>query len=139
MFIDNVIRDYKPLQAMSVEMQFGYLRVFNFYAVGTITPTKPVSSDVAVTLVAKAKEALALYFAPAEFEIGKKPTIIDLVEVIENCDSRIRHFDPGAPKTDGIVFYNCDIEYFNPISVARYIEPSGVALTIRVNSSYIVD
>lgn len=138
-FIDNVIKDYKPVQAMSVEMQFGYLRIFNFYVVGTITPTKPVSKDVANILIDTAKEALRLYFAPSNFEIGRKPTIIDTVNVIENCDSRIRHFDPGAPKTYGIVWYNCDIEYFNPISFARYVEPDNAQLVIRVNPEYIVE
>ena len=73
MFIDKVIEDYKPLQAMSVELQFGYLRIFNFYVVGTITPTKQVSSDVAQLLIDEAKEALALYFAPSNFDIGVKP------------------------------------------------------------------
>ena len=36
MFIDNVIADFKPLQAMSVEMQFGSCRVFDFYVIGII-------------------------------------------------------------------------------------------------------
>lgn len=139
LFIDNVIKDYKPLKAMSVDVQFGYLRVFPFYAVGTITPTSAVSSDVAKSLVDKAKEALALHFAPYNYEIGQMPTIMDLVEVIEACDSQIRHFDPGASKTSGIVFYDCDIDYFNPISIARYLEPDNVVRTIRVNPEYIVD
>lgn len=139
LFIDNVIRDYRPLQAMSVDIQFGYLRVFDFYVVGTITPTKPVSQDVANILIETAKEALRLYFAPSEFEIGRKPTIMDIVETIENCDSRIRHFDPGSPNNYGIIWNDCDIEYFNPISVARYIEPSNANLAIRINPSYIVD
>lgn len=139
LFIDNVIKDYRPLQALSVEMQFGYLRVFPFYVVGTITPTKPVSEDTAQTLIDIAKEALALYFAPANFDIGRKPTIMDVVEVVEGCDSRIRHFDPGAPQNYGIYWYNCDIEYFNPISVCKY-QPSSSdnTIDIRVNPSYIV-
>ena len=138
-FIDKVVKDYRPLQAMSVEIQFGYLRVFNFYVVGTITPTKPVSKEVAVTLVNLAKEALRLHFSPANFDIGRKPTIMDLVETIENCDSRIRHFDPGSPKSYGIEYYSCDIEYFNPISFARYLDPETSQINIRVNPAYIVE
>lgn len=137
-FIENVIKDYRPLQAMSVEIQFGYLRIFNFYVVGTITPTKPVSTDVAQTLVDLAKEALRFKFAPSNFDIGREPTIIDVVEAIENCDERIRHFDPGAPQTYGIVYYNCDNSYFNPISFARYVEPNTTTqINIRVNPNYI--
>jgi len=138
-FIDNVIRDYKPLQAMSVEIQFGYLRIFNFYVIGTITPTKPVSSEVAKILIETAKEALRLYFAPSNFDIGRKPTIMDVVDTIENCDIRIRHFDPGSPKSFGVEFYGCDIEYMNPISFCRYNPPSNTTSDIRVNPLYIVD
>lgn len=139
LFIDKVIKDYKPLQAMSVEMQFGYLRIFNFYVVGTITPTKPVSKEVANSLIDIAKEALRLHFAPSNFDIGQKPTIMDIVETIETCDERIRHFDPGSSKSYGIEYYSCDIEYFNPISFARYLAPSSTSIDIRVNPSYIVD
>ena len=139
MFIDRVIQDYKPLKAMSVEMQFGYLRIFNFYVIGTITPTKPVSPEVATTLVNIAKEALSLYFSPANFEIGRKPTIMDVIETVENADSRIRHFDPGSPKSYGIEYFSCDIEYFNPISFARLQQPVNSSNNIRVNPAYIVD
>ena len=139
MFIDKVIADYKPLQAMSVEMQFGYLRIFNFYVVGTITPTSQVSQEVADTLIKVAKESLRLYFSPTNFEIGKKPTVMDLVETIENCDSRIRHFDPGSPKSYGIEYYSCDIGYFNPISFCRYLDPKSAKMNIRVNPAYIVE
>ena len=138
LFIDNVIKDYKPLQAMSVEIQFGYLRIFNFYVVGTITPTKPVSKEVGDLLIQKAKESLSLYFAPANFDIGRKPTIMDCVEVIEGCDSRIRHFDPGSPQNYGIYWFNCDIEYFNPISFAKYTPSQATTIDIRINPSYIV-
>lgn len=139
LFIDKVIQDYKPLQAMSVELQFGYLRIFNFYVVGTIRPIKQVSREVADNLVAIAKEALRLYFAPANFEIGRKPTVMDIVETIEECDSRIRHFDPGSPKSYGIEYYSCDIGYFNPLSFARYLDAESAKNTIRVDPAYIVD
>lgn len=140
MFIQNVIRDYKPLQAMTVELQFGYARIFNFYCVGTITPKKPVSKDVANTIIYKAKEALALYFAPANRSFGVLPMLMEIVEVIEGCDSRIRHFDPGSPGTSnaGIVWKDCDIEYFNAISFARYSDPGLSVNNIRINPTYIV-
>lgn len=140
MFIQNVIRDYKPLQAMTVELQFGYARIFNFYCVGTITPKKPVSKDVANTIIYKAKEALALYFAPANRSFGVLPMLMEIVEIIEGCDSRIRHFDPGSPGTTnaGIVWKDCDIEYFNAISFARYSDPGLSVNNIRINPTYIV-
>ena len=138
-FITNVERDYKPLQAMTVDLEFGWARVFPFYCVGTITPTKPVSKDVAETIISKAKEALALYFSPANREFGVKPTLMEVIDVIENSDSRIRHFDPGSAKTAGIVWADCDIDYFNLISFAKYDDSKASAMNIRINPTYITN
>ncbi len=138
-FITNVERDYKPLQAMTVDLEFGWARIFPFYCVGTITPTKPVSKDVAETIISKAKEALALYFSPANREFGVKPTLMEVIDVIENSDSRIRHFDPGSAKTEGIVWADCDIDYFNLISFAKYDDSKASAMNIRINPTYITN
>ena len=137
-FIDNVIRDYKPLQAMSVELQFGYLRVFPFYIVGQIYPKKPVSKDVAANIIARVKEALAMFFAPANRQIGQKPTLMEIVDVVRNADSRIDYFDAGSLNADAIMWYDCDIEYFNAISYAQYAEPDITAKNIRIAPDYIV-
>ena len=45
-FITNVIRDYRPLQALNVEIQFGYARLFEFYVTGQLYTKKPVTKDV---------------------------------------------------------------------------------------------
>ena len=140
MFIDAVKRDYAPLQAMSVELQFGYARIFSFYVVGQIYPKKPVTQDVANTLIAKAKEALALYYAPASRSFGVLPTYSEVVKIVETCDSRIAHFDLGSPGTMnyGIVWDNCDIEYFNPISFAKFVDPGVTSQNIRIAPEYLV-
>lgn len=137
MFIDAVNRDYAPLQAMSVELEFGYLRLFKFRIVGTIRPVKPVSRDVADNIIAKVKEDVAMYYAPANREIGQKPNISEIIDIVENADSRIRHFDPGSVKTDCIVWDNCDVDYFNPISFAKYLVNEG-STDIRIDPSYII-
>lgn len=137
-FIDNVIRDYRPLQAMSVELQFGYVRVFPFYVVGQIYPKKPVSQDVANSIIASVKEALALYFAPANRSIGQKPNVMEIVNVVRKADSRIDYFDAGSLNTDVIKYYDCDPEWFNYISFARYAEPTDALQNIRVSPEYIV-
>lgn len=137
-FIENIKRDYYPLQAMTVELQFGYLRVFPFYVVGQIYPKKPVSSDVAANIVAKVKEDLALYFAPANRNIGQKPTVMEVVNVIRNSDSRIDYFDAGSLKNPVINWKGCDPDYFNMISFARYTEPGTYSNNIRVAPEYIV-
>lgn len=136
--IDAIVRDYRPLQAMSVDLQFGYARIFNFYCVGTIYPKKPIGNDDAITLIKKVKEALSLYFHPDNRQFGVKPTIMEVVDVVRNADSKIDYFDVGSAKTPGIVWDKCDIEYFNPISFARYSDPGDSSQNIRIAPNYIV-
>lgn len=137
-FIDNIVRDYRPLQAMSVELQFGYIRVFNFYVVGQIYPKKPVSKDVGNNIIAKVKEALALYFAPANRAIGQKPTVMEVVNVIRYADSRIDYFDAGSLKNPVINWYKCDESWFNYISFAKLYDPGDSAQNIRISPDYLV-
>jgi len=138
--ITGILRDYAPIGAMSVELQFGYARIFPWYIVGEIYPKNPVSSDVASNIIARVKEALALYFSPANREFGQKPTIMEVVDVIENADSRIKYFDAGSLNNPVIVYKEFvknqygntmhiayDIEYFNPISFAQYKDPGALA------------
>lgn len=120
MFIDHVIRDYRPLQAMSVELQFGYLRVFPFYVVGEIYPKNPVTIDVAINILETVREALRLYFAPANRSIGQAPTLMEIVKVIQGADTRIDYFDAGSLTHSVINWRDCDPSYFNPISFAWY-------------------
>jgi len=131
MFIDNVVKDFKPLQAMSVDLQFGSCRVLDFYVVGQIYTNKPVSKDVGDLIIAKAKEALALYFAPGNRDFNMKPTVMEIVNIIQNCDSRIIYFDAGSPSNPVIKWVH-DPEFFNYISFARYNEPSNASTCIRI-------
>jgi len=132
MFIDNVINDFKPLQAMSVDIQFGDCRVFNFYVVGQIYTNKPVSKDVGKLIIEKVKEALALYFSPANRDFNQKPTVMEIVNLIQNVDERIVYFDAGSPSNPVIKWHNCDPDYFNYISFARYNEPANASTSIRI-------
>lgn len=125
MFIDSVIRDYRPLQSMSVDLQFGYARIFTFYITGQVYTKKPVSADVGRTILNNVIEALQLYYAPAARKFGAKPTIIEIVDIVKNADDRISYFDSGSLTNNVITWKNCDPEYFNPISFAKY-EYQGV-------------
>ena len=131
MFIDNVINDFKPLQAMSVDTQFGDCRVFDFYVVGQIYTNKPVSKDVGKVIIDKVKEALALYFAPANRDFNQKPTVMEIVNLVQAVDERIVYFDAGSPSNPVIKWIH-DPEYFNAISFARYQEPSNASTSIRI-------
>ena len=138
-FINSVIRDYRPLQSMSVELQFGYLRIFTFHCCGIITPIKPVSQDVAKNIIASVKEALALYFDPSNRSVGVMPTMMEIVDVIEGAHPQIRHFDPGSPGTQnyGIVWDECDPDWFNPISFCRYLDPGENVDNLIIHPAYI--
>ena len=131
MFIDNLIKDFKPLQAMSVDIQFGDARIFDFYVVGQIYTNKPVSRDVGNMIIAKVKEALALYFAPANRDFNQKPTVMEIVNLINSVDDRIVYFDAGSPSNPVIKWIH-DENYFNFISFARYNEPSNASTSIRI-------
>lgn len=132
MFIDNVINDFKPLQTMSVDMQFGSCRVFDFYVVGQIYTDKPISKDVGNMIISKVKEALALYFAPANRDFNQKPTVMEVVNLIQKeVDDRIIYFDAGSPSNPMIKWVHSP-EYFNFISFARFNPPSNASQSIRI-------
>lgn len=135
-FIAAVKRDYMPLQTMTVELEFGFIRVFDFHVTGTIYPITTLDKNTAAELVTKVKETLSLYFSPANRELGVAPTIIEIAEVVRKCDSRINYFDIGTPRNTGIVYDKCDPDYFNPISFARYVSRDSEK-DIRVCSEYI--
>lgn len=131
-FIEAVKRDYRPLQAMSVELEFGDVRVFNFYVAGQIYTKKPVSNDVAKTIIAQVKENLALYFSPANRSMGQKPTTMEIVKIVQNSDTRIDYFDAGSATNPVVVWSSCDPEYFNIISFARFLDPGTSATNLTI-------
>ena len=135
-----MIGDYRPLQALNVEIQFGWLRIFNFYVTAQVYTKKPVTKDVGNNIIAKVKEALALYFAPANREIGVLPTYQEIVETAVNADTRIRWVDLGSPGTQnyGIIWTDCDIRCFNAISFARFIDPGQTSQNIRIHPECLV-
>ena len=137
-FIDAVKRDFRPLQAMSVELEFGDVRVFPFYVAGQIYTKKPVSNDVARTIIAQVKENLALYFSPANRHMGQKPTTMEIVKVVQNSDTRIDYFDAGSVTNPVIVWNNCDPAYINIISFCRFTDPGSTATNLTVAPECIV-
>lgn len=149
-FTDAINDDFRPLQAMTTEIQFGYVRVFPWYVVGEIYPKYPLNADNAAVLIAKVKEALALYFAPANREFGQKPTVMEVVDVIQGADPSIRYFDAGSLSTPVINYgersvvggksklVKYDIDYFNPISFAKYQDVGDGENNIRIAPDYLI-
>lgn len=133
-FIDDVIRDYRPLQTMSAEIEFGYARIFPFYVVGQIYTKKPVDDDNGKTIIENVKKALKLYFSPASRSFGAKPTVMEIVNVVQSADENILYFDAGSLTNPIITWTKCDPEYFNPISFAKFEDPGESATNIRIAS-----
>lgn len=150
-FLDGIMADYRGSGAMSVDLQFGYARVFPWYVVGEIYPKNPVSVETGKVIVAKVKEALALYFSAANRQFGQKPTTMEVVNVIESAHDSIRYFDAGSIKNPVInwgelktlvdgstMMVSYDIDYFNPISFARYKDVGDTADNIRIAPDWII-
>ena len=150
-FLDGIMSDYRGLGALSVDLTFGYARIFPWYVVGEIYPKNPVSVETGNVIIAKVKEALALYFSAANRAFGQLPTIMEVVEVIENAHDSIRYFDAGSIKNPVInwgervtlkdgstMMVSYDIDYFNPISFAQYKDVGGGADNIRIAPDWII-
>jgi hypothetical protein len=150
--LDNIMADYRALGALSVDLLFGSARIFPWYVIGEIYPKNPVSVETGKVIVAKVKEALALYFAAANRNFGQKPTIMEVVNVIENAHDSIRYFDAGSLKNPVInwgerrtsrngqqTVVQYDVEYFNPISFARYKDVGDDQDNIRIAPDWIID
>ena len=150
--LDNIMADYRALGALSVDLLFGSARIFPWYVIGEIYPKNPVSVETGKVIVAKVKEALALYFAAANRNFGQKPTTMEVVEVIQNAHDSIRYFDAGSLKNPVInwgerrtsrngqqIVVQYDIEYFNPVSFARYQDVGEDQDNIRIAPDWIID
>lgn len=138
-FLNYINEDFIPLGAMSVDLQFGFTRLFNFTIIGMIYTVRPVSKDVATALVEKVKQTLALHFAPIKREYGQLPTIQEIIETAQNAHELVSYLDAGNIGYRLIEWLNCDIDYFNLVSFARYIPDVSGTETIIVAPSCIID
>lgn len=138
-FLNYINEDYIPLGAMSVDLEFGYTRLFNFTVIGMIYTTKPVSKDVAASVLATAKQALSLFYAPVQRDYGQLPTIPEIVDVVQNCHELISYIDAGNLNYRMIEWLNCDIDFFNLVSFARYIPDVEGTETLIIAPSCILD
>lgn len=132
--ITGITNDYRPLKAMTVDLDFGFARIFNFYVSGVVYLDGPVSKDVGDYIISEVKEALALYFAPSNRQFGVGPTVQEIIDVVKKADSRISYFDGGSLTSNIITWSNCDPEYFNIISFARYLDTKSGSIQIAPSS-----
>lgn len=132
MITEQYLRTYN----LTCDIDFGWVRVFEWSVNGIIWTNEPVTQSEADNLVQIVLKALRIRFHAANMEIGVLPRMMDIVDCVQQCDSRIRYFDAGLLNkpminwgpvrdaegkiTDSNVTY--DIAYFNAISFARFID-----------------
>ena len=131
-----ITKKYLDTYNLSADVSFGWLRVFEWSVNGIIWTNEPVTQSEADNLVDIVIKSLRIRFHAANMEIGVLPRQMDIVDCVQNADSRIRYFDAGLLNkpminwgpvrdgegsiTDSTVTY--DISYFNAISFARFID-----------------
>lgn len=129
-------RNYRETQNLTCSIDFGFLRVFEWCVNGEIYTRKPIKQSEAAALVTKVMTALKARFHAKNMEVGQLPRFVDVVDCVQSCDDNIRYFDAGlldvpmiqwcpVRDADGRVPNSsliCDIQYFNYISFARFID-----------------
>lgn len=131
-----ITQQYLETYNLTADISFGWLRVFEWSVNGIIWTNEPVTQSEADNIVSVVLKALRIRFHAINMEIGVLPRQMDIVDCVQNADSRIRYFDAGLLNkpminwgpvrdgegkiTDSTVLY--DTSYFNAISFARFID-----------------
>ena len=121
--INGIYEKLQDTKIMNVDVEFATCRVFDWRAVGTIYLRNPVVEDEAESIIENVVNALANKFTPDYVGFGQKIPYIDVIETIQNADSRIRYFDAGRgdKKLVDWSIQAFDVDgYFNPISIMRF-------------------
>lgn len=146
---EMIVRNYLSTYNLTADISFGWLRVFEWSVNGIIWTNEPVTQSEADNLVAVVIKALRLRFHASNMDIGVLPRQMDIVDCVQNADSRIRYFDAGlldkpminwGPVRDGEgrvtdSSVNYDIAYFNAISFARFIDGDTASYANKYVSS----
>ena len=131
-----ITEQYLKTYNLTCDIDFGWVRVFEWSVNGIIWTNEPVAQSEADNIVQIVLKALRIRFHAANMEIGVLPRMMDIVDCVQKCDSRIRYFDAGLLNkpminwgsvrdaegkiTNSNVTY--DTAYFNAISFARFID-----------------
>ena len=131
-----ITEQYLKTYNLTCDIDFGWVRVFEWSVNGIIWTNEPVAQSEADNIVQIVLKALRIRFHAANMEIGVLPRMMDIVDCVQQCDSRIRYFDAGLLNkpminwgpvrdaegkiTNSNVTY--DTAYFNAISFARFID-----------------
>jgi len=129
-------KEYRPTQNLTCSIDFGYVRVFEWSVNGVIWTKSPIDKSDEESIVNTVMNALRLRFNAKNMKLGELPKMMDVVDTVQNADSRIRYFDAGLLNLPMIEWSSvrdythrtpnssikCNPDYFNYISIARFID-----------------
>ena len=135
----NLMQDTKII---TVDVNFPECRVFDWRVKGNIFLYEPVTKDEANSIINIIVDALADKFTSDYVGFGNKIRYMDIIDTINNCDSRIKYFDAGYGTEPLIDYADCFdvVNYFNDISIMRFNQysvpaSSDVAPKYNMNES----
>lgn len=94
---DNIItavdEDLYNYQIMNTKLDYGTIKLFPFQVKGTLHLIERLSPQETLQVVDTVNSALLSEYYPSRHNVGEKPDFINLVETIQNADSKIKYFD----------------------------------------------
>lgn len=120
--VNSIQKRLDSTKVITVDVQFPECRVFDWRVKGTLYLYEPVSKSESESIISTVIDALAATFTPEYVGFGNKIRYMDVIDVITNCDQRIRYFDAGYGTEPLIDYADCfDVtNYFNDISIMRF-------------------
>ena len=119
---DSLQKKMIHTKIITVDVEFPEIRVFDWRVKGTLYLYETIGELEANSLISVVIDALQAKFTPEYVGFGNKINYMDVIEVINNCDSRIKYFDAGYGVEPLIDYAECfDVaNYFNDISIMRF-------------------
>ena len=91
--LQSVRDEISSLHTLNVNVDFGTLKLFPFKVMGTLHLVEPKSPQECLQIVDTVNAALEQAYYPSLHPVGEKPNFIEIVDVIQNSDVRIKYFD----------------------------------------------
>lgn len=81
------------LNILNVDLEYGTLKLFPFRVMGKLNLVQPLSPQDTLQVIQNVDDALSRAYYPDLHPIGEKPNFIELVDIIQDADNRIKYFD----------------------------------------------
>lgn len=132
--LDEVEIGVRDNKIMNVELHWGTTKVFPFKVDGTLYFIEPLDPSTIIYIIdTLIVDALQLHFRPDNRSYGQKPTFLEIVDVIQGADDRIKYFDAETSLIDWVLTGDT-APVFDTTSFAKY---QGLAETFNVDSKYL--